>query len=312
MINIKNIKKILKNDSLEYFWNEQNDFQRLIFNTDISKLSLDEKRRLTKEFILHITTEFDELLKAIGGWKIHKPEDTIPKKKDITEEITDILKFLINICLIWNITPNELIETFIEKSIVNRQLFIQQLKFEAIKKRKVVIFDIDGVLNNYPEEFIKYINKNLKTKYKIKDYLNIKKKIPIEKYNNLKTRFREEYQHKILPEAIDILRKIDSKGINIILLTSRSYQEHKYLATKLIYQLYIQDVPYDMIIFNNEKDIIAKQFSDVLFAIDDEPENIIKYNNIGIKSFLLLKPYNLDFKDKLPCIERLDNIIKYL
>jgi len=294
---------------LEKFFKNQLDLQKQI-NPNFDDLSYEEKVKLTKEHLLHLITEVDEVLTAVGTWKTHKiRKEEFPKISGITEELVDIVKFVINIALIWGITPREFIKKWFEKTVVNKYKFLQERRLISLKEKPVVIFDVDGVLNRFPEEFVEFVNSNLGTNFKISEYLELPKKIPYEKYRELKHEFYETRKESFTEEARKVLRELRRKKISTVLLTSRPISKYKRFFYEIVIGLKNQRIPFDVLIEDREKGLrIMKDFNSVLLSVDDEPyyvEDILSY---GIKAYLYRKPYNRFYKGK-NVIENLEEIL---
>jgi len=284
---------------LDTWWKIQEDFQEQIF-PNFRNLTLDEKISLTKEMLLHIASEFDELLSAVGTWKTHKIRKAEPPKiSGITEELVDISKFLINIALIWEITPEQFIRKWFEKTVVNKYKLLQDKRLIALREKPVVVFDVDGVLNDFPERWVTYVNLRLGTNYTIKDYLEIPKHVPNEVYRRLKHEFYEEYSTSVefTKEAKEVLSQLKKRGISVTLLTSRPISQYKKFYYEMIIKLKNSKIPFDVLIEDREKGLrIIKDFQNVLFAVDDEPYYVKDISSYGIRVFLYRKPYNSSFK----------------
>lgn len=105
---------------LKKIFDEQKDFQRNFFDPD--NTSSEDKEKLTKETILCIHKELSEVLDTIN-WKLHRKENKVIDKENTREEIIDCFKYLVNLCVIWKITPEDFAETFDRKSKIVRERF---------------------------------------------------------------------------------------------------------------------------------------------------------------------------------------------
>lgn len=97
---------------------------------------------------------------------------------------------------------------------------------KKIINKKIVSFDIDGVLNNYPKCFVDYVN--LKKK-KFKSINVLKKKIGLKNYKIIKDKYRRsnyKYNLEINPKLISIVNKI-SKKYNLLISSSRPFNKYK-------------------------------------------------------------------------------------
>jgi dimeric dUTPase (all-alpha-NTP-PPase superfamily) len=298
---------------IESWFKDQEEFQKMIFK-NFKNLSEDEKIALTKEMLLHITSEFDELLSSLGSWKTHKIRKSPPKISGICEELVDIAKFIINIALIWDISPNYFERKWAEKTLVNKYKFTQEQALLSLKDKKIVVFDVDGVLNDFPEAFVGYVNCQAHRNFFIQDFLDIPKKILYEEYLEIKHKFYENYSDfvEFSPEAKEVLTEIRRRGISIVLLTSRPISEYKKFYYEILKGLIKSNIPFDALIEDREKGLrIIKDFKNVLFAVDDDPYYVDDISSYGIKAFLLSKPYNKTFKG-YKIINRLEEVLNEL
>jgi NTP pyrophosphatase (non-canonical NTP hydrolase) len=76
--------------------------------------NIDTKEKLTKDYILHLTAEVGEVLNELN-YKQHKAKKKINIDK-VKEELIDMQKYLLNIFLVWGVSPQEFIKLFNEKS----------------------------------------------------------------------------------------------------------------------------------------------------------------------------------------------------
>lgn len=116
-------------DFLEQAFNKQIALQERIFVEDrtaadlmVSQNPLD-RERISQWNILAAHAELSELLEWTN-WKIHKKKRVIYDEQRLAEmhtELIDILHYWINLCIIWGLTPNNIIETFNKKNEVNHE-----------------------------------------------------------------------------------------------------------------------------------------------------------------------------------------------
>lgn len=90
---------------------QQKLLQEKGYGHDFSKLTLQEKERMTKDMVLCLTAEVIEFLNCIA-WKVHRKQKVRASKKQLKEEFIDMLKFLLNIALIWDLDEKEIVQIF--------------------------------------------------------------------------------------------------------------------------------------------------------------------------------------------------------
>lgn len=99
---------------------EQRDSQRLFY--DIDNLTDAQKVIQTKEHILSLHRELGEVLNEIP-WKSHRANNHDYDLSKIQEELIDCFKYLLNVCIIWDMDEDVLFDLFVKKSKVVRARF---------------------------------------------------------------------------------------------------------------------------------------------------------------------------------------------
>lgn len=76
-----------------------------------------------KEYILAMHAELSELLEWANWkhWKTEKVEYTDERINEIHIELIDILHFWTNLCIVWSLTPERIVELYREKNIENHK-----------------------------------------------------------------------------------------------------------------------------------------------------------------------------------------------
>jgi len=303
---------------LRRMWEENKEFQQAVVQ-GFDNLSQEDKIRLTKEYLLHIVSETDELLRATGKWKIVMQEEKPPNIPGIREEIIDKFKFLVNIALIWGISPNDFITEFNRKTDVNWQKFRQQtLPLEA--GDKIAVFDLDGVLCKYPEFWLQYLQEEVpdlfgKDLIKNSDLHNLAPSLNRSIYEKHKIAFREQgYKQKIpvMEGACSITSYLRTKGFKIVILTRRPVQEYKRIYADTIAWLKKSEITFDGIYWSDgEKDNdLKKRFKNVSFVVEDDPEQATRLLQAEFKVFLLDRPYNQGLKPSPTGLTRIFGLIQ--
>ena len=103
---------------LNNIFSEQKDFLNKLIAIDT--LSKDDKVKYTKEYILSIHRELSEVLDTFH-WKLHRKE--VITETNTTEEIIDCFKYLLNLCVLWDIDADTFFDAFIRKSKIVRQRY---------------------------------------------------------------------------------------------------------------------------------------------------------------------------------------------
>lgn len=278
---------------IQYEFNKQ--FLKKIKDIDINNISFVDKITLSKDYILHTIKELTEVLDTIS-WKMHKPVEYDNIRDNTIEELIDSQKFLWGLFQIWNVSEEEFSEQFVRKSKVVEQRFSQDFEIKnTIQDKKVVILDIDGVISDFPNCFIDFINK--KTSNSFIDLFQVKNSLSISEIDSLKHDYRNSGEKRFLPvknDIIDFINKINKK-FNIVLLSSRPYHKYNRIYADTLEWLHSNDVKYNMILWDYKKDrSILKNFdiNNIVFMIEDNLKFANKVSQIGVKVYLLDNIYN--------------------
>lgn len=301
------------NDKFQEIFKTQQDFLRKVLqqkhNVDLDTISKEDRIHWTKEMILSSSKEIHELLDILQ-WKTHRYQSNEDMNIDnFTEQAIDAFKYLLNVCILNGIDADQFTTKYTEKSKIVDIRFDQEKKlFESQndKSDKYVVFDIDGVINNYPLNVMEYM--------KVND-LNAFKKTNRAEYRKLKDKFETtgEERHNIVNTSTrDVLNHL-SHDYKIILLTARPYEKISRLYYDTIYWLEKEQITYDYLFFSEHKeDFLIQNFNpeQIEFVVDDQIDNINKLSNT-FKSYLLYNK-NLYTKDDLLGVKKNVTIINHI
>lgn len=99
-----------KYDMLEEIYNRQ-----LETNSKFNFWKHSDPEYLTKEYVLALNSELDELLSQIN-WKIWKKTKKPVDIEELRYELIDILIFTITLMQVWKMTPRDIMSYFIAKN----------------------------------------------------------------------------------------------------------------------------------------------------------------------------------------------------
>ena len=277
--------------NFEKIWKDQKDFEANFFNFD--KMSLEDKQKLTKEMILCINSETNELLKNMN-WKHHREENVRIIESNILEELIDMLKFWMALCQIWKFEPTDIEAEYWRKTDVVKQRYAQEKLLKLSEKTKIVAIDIDGILSDYPDCFVKFANKKLSKKYA--NLFELKK----EESNTVIDELKHEYRscgvkaHLPVNFAAPRLTKIlKDAGYTIVLTSARPYKIYNRIFSDTLIWLKKNKIFYDYIVWDAEKHIqVIRNYPKMEFMIEDEAKYANEVAACGYKVYLLNTPYN--------------------
>ena len=181
---------------------------------------------------------------------------------------------------------------------------------------KKAIFDIDGVLNYYPQTYIDFCNNVYG--YNFKTLLEIKETLSYIKYNELKDAYRlSTYKHNAelrdgAKEVIDYLVKNDYL---IYIVTARKLFEKNQLEQTILW-LRRNKIHYDYIYCTIKKDFtIFEKFDNIDILVEDTISNIqkIKEKTNSTTIFNVINNENKNIRcDGAIRINSLREILKYV
>lgn len=284
-------------EEIEKIWKDQKQFNRNFVNYE--ELDKQEKVEQTKEYVLHINSELDELLREMA-WKVHRKQDGHIIMSNLKEEWIDIFKYWLSIGLIWGFNPQEFLDEYYRKSSVVEQRFRQEKELD-FDSNKIAGIDIDGVLAPYPECFIEYVNEKIGTNFKVEDLeqynLYEAMDIPTDIMLDLKDKFRQSgklAEIGVFEGAKEFLEKLKGEGYRIVLLSARPYKKYRRIFADTQEWLKNHLLPYDAILYGEDKcNRLIREFGheNVEFFVEDHIKNA---NDIAktTKCYLIDRPYN--------------------
>lgn len=284
---------------LQKMFDDQLEFQTSTIQDGMYPAPTHEERTArTKEMILHLFSEADELLRASGAWKFHRNVPVRENREHIKMEWVDMFKYLLIVAHIQGFTPEELVEAYWIKSMVVRQRFSE----EWIKtvNRPSVLIDIDNVLADYIGGFIGWLMTtgrigakeykrlmDARPSYLTPSLLNVSHK----EYEDLKHLFRISTMHRYLhtmPGANTLMESIQDMGLQIILLTSRPIHRYPNLYGDTLQWLELRALPYDFVWWAQDKgeEVVNRLPTDMIqFAVDDEYQFVDQLRSRDILTF---------------------------
>ena len=281
---------------------------------DIEDITEEEKETWTRNLLLCMIKESTELLNSFD-WRLIGDQNR-EDKDELLENGIDVFKFLLEILIINGFSSEDIENKFFQKSKVVESKFEQELFFNSLKETdKIALIDIDGVLSDYPETFLSMFGKSYATveEFKTSD---------LRKYTVSKDLYRKEGHKSSLKtkeyawEFLDLLKR---RNIKIILLTSRPIKRYSRMYHDTLFWLGYNDLVFDSIIWESKKAeyaISKLKNKNIVLCIDDEIENVKKYAQCNLKSYLLFNPGLKIIKDhnggSYTAINSLKEVLSYV
>ena len=269
-------------------------------NLDIFNMLREDKIKWSKEYILAAINELCEALNELK-WKTHRKFEKQDNIDNFNEECIDVFKFLLNLAIMNGVNESDFYKKFIDKSEIVQLRYEQEKELSLLKidpNAKIAIVDIDGCLNNYPYHFLDFANDITRNSYlSVSDF----KESDISSYNKAKLKYRvsgEERNNVLNNDTHAFLHDLKIKGYTIVLLSARPYEKIKRLYSDTVHWLNSNDLPYDYLVFNKNKDqyiIDNLKGCNVVFCVDDDINNAqnLSYH---FQTYLITNPGLYSFK----------------
>lgn len=179
---------------------------------------------------------------------------------------------------------------------------------------KVCIFDIDGVLNYYPDCWVDFVNKRYGKSFS--NLNEMKDTLSYNQYRMTKHEYRTSRAKmflKVRARAASVLGKLHDLGYYIIVVTARPLSAYPDLMIQTTEWLKKNCLQYDNLFFSEKKHLaILKYFPEVDFVVEDNRRNANDMSGYAKKVFLVDNEYNSgETKENVVRIKNLEEMLKY-
>jgi len=214
-------------------WNEAWAYQRRFMQSEVERIGRLPLNEAHRRLCLHLTSEVAELLDCVD-WKLHAREKP-PDHYAVIEECVDVWKFLMDVLYIHNVTDDEFLDVFEQKSVVvENRMAIERLKklYDGSFQTPLFISDLDGVLADRDESMLAYVNDRFVRDFKSVD--EMRQTISANEYHEMKDDWYESggfEKVEVIEEQAAIFR--EAPGLRMI-CTSRDVDRYPQLAYQTI------------------------------------------------------------------------------
>jgi 5'(3')-deoxyribonucleotidase len=271
---------------LKEIFKKQKDFLKNF--VDLENLTEVDRIKFTKEYILSIHRELGEILDTIP-WKLHRKNEVSKSEANTTEEIIDCFKFLLNLCILWDVDDNRFVNEFERKSNVVSQRYYQEFVKVISKEDKVCAIDLDDTLADSDEHFTKIYNKKYNTIFKTRQEIK-EANVPLA-YESFKEWYRESGEKINIPAkkgAKELCKFLKEKGYKIVIISARPYQKHNRIFSDTLQWLNDNQIQFDALYFEKDKHIkILKEIPHMSFMIEDDIDYAKQVSDLKYKVYLL-------------------------
>lgn len=224
----------------------------------------------------HLISEGQELMDC-EPWYFHKKPAAATRYTMITEMV-DVWKWLMNLMHVHQVTPQEFVSVFCEKSTVVESRILAET-FARSKPGPILVIDLDGVLIDRDSALMSYCHNTCGTRTQhCKTPKDVRLCVGGQAYAKLKTGF---YQSKFfdwckpMVPAIEALNTAKAAGVGVLILTARPVKKHARLHFQTIKWLHEHGVQYQALVCMEEKGKALESWCDPSsIFLDDEQANI--------------------------------------
>lgn len=298
-------------------WDNQLEFNKKFFKDnqlDLLSLSIEDKTKWVKEFVLNIEQELHSIVKCLPKWKMKNINDEYSQiniDPNYKEKFIDCFKYTLGLAQILGISYDEIIDEYYKKSEVVEQRYNQNKIIDSLKNTQVIVFDIDGVINNYPYCFIDWVNKTYNDDFKT--FEKLKSSIEYQFYKEQYRLSGAKANQPINIDTVETINKLYDKGEKIVLYTVRPVRKYKRIYYDTITWLKNNGIKYNAIFFSDySKEDFKNLGLNIKCFIDDDLNNVILFSKEH-KTFLLNNEFNQTDKDySFIRIEKVSEIMEKL
>jgi len=258
-----------------------------------------DRELITQNLALCTHAELSSLVNALNYRHHHGDLGKIDKSSILYESV-DVVRFMLAILNVWDLSAEEFTSAFHKKDVYLHQR--KRIEDNPWKGQPVAIVDIDDVLAEFRTCFADWLieNKGIHPDIESSEYYFIDAlKQSGENPEQIFEDFMKDDGFLRLDEVKNaglFLNQLKKKGYWVHLLTARPednldcfYETYQWLQNLAI--------PYDDLSFSSEKFRWCAQSKyydsgSIKFAIDDSPKHATEYVNHGITCYVPKKSYN--------------------
>jgi hypothetical protein len=282
---------------LERIWEDQRAFNALLRPAPTDEA---ERGQLTKDMVILLTDELHELLRTTV-WKKHRNTPHRGNRPHTIEELADAFKFFISLCQVHDVTVDQLLRMYWDKTAVVKQRYDSEWKAQLTD---CVVVDIDNVIGDY----ITCICQWLAIQYPsipVSKLNEIRREgrwvnaqslgIPEPRWQLIKHTFRTSGAKRdmpVFPDAKRFLEGMRAMGLQIVLLTSRPIDGYPNMYTDTILWLQKSGLLFDHVWWAHDKPEALQNrdiVDHVVAAVDDDMKFVSAYRAAGIPVFHLVR-----------------------
>ena len=271
--------------TFEEMWAEQAQLQ-VDIGLDPRHMTDADKAAEVKNLCLGLHEEASEVARVAANYKRHLLRTRPPERTNLAGELVDCLKYLITIAQMYNISPDELVQTFHDKTgVVRDRANAERLMLE--RSAKLFCADIDDCvcdLSSWPKQLNELHGGVPREHHKL-----------LEGY---KDDFHSSGKFRDLPViegAREALQKLWDDQWTIVLVTARPVWQFKRIYADTLYWLDKNKIKRHLLLFNKDKvEAVHRNLAPAWPAafVEDHPRNALALASAHVPVLLFDREHN--------------------
>lgn len=271
--------------------------------TDLGTMTEAQVVEFTREVVLALHAEADELLEEIN-WRMHRAHVGKVVRSNIVYECVDVFKFLLNVLLVWGVTPEQFAEAFSAKSRAVESRYVQERTLADLREqgREIVAFDVDGVLAEYPGHWLSWLaarghaDPASGVPYRPFDSVNAAKdSMSPDVYADLKMEYRSSGAKRNIPPCFgsaDAVARIRAAGFGTVALSARPAWKISRLHADTLDWFAEYGMTFDAVYFDADKSVkAARSLPNLRAIVEDDVGQAREVARLGVDVYLVGKHY---------------------
>jgi len=294
-------------DMFEELFKKQQESDEVWIDSGRFRADREYRDEIIIQRLLETVEEVIEIKNSLGV-SDHKLNQQITDLYNTKTQIVDVLKYMIGLAQLLEFTPYDIYETFIIKSDRLMKGWAEQ-KVKMTEEMKVVCIDIDGVVANYEDGYITFLEEDCGLKVvsagaRYQYSFSKRYGITHQKEEELYDQFVKSGGFATLelyPGAKDTIDWIESASRLIpVFVTARPNWLYSRISDDTLAWQRANGFGRILTIYDKDKaDVIKNKIAParVVAFIEDRDKHAVEVAHMGVKLFLIDRSYNRNFNE---------------
>lgn len=275
---------------------------QIAYNKKIRQLEHpDNKEYWTKQYLLGIVSEIDEVLQEIN-WKIHRRGHTTDRN-NLGRELADMTKYIWCLWELHGFSEGDMYDFIHDKTEELEAQHSQDFVYQIPPKADVVITDIDGTIGDWRNAFRKWTMEEFNF-VQLDDpstvmSIDVDLKLEFPTYYEMKEKFEAEGGYRLLqpyPGIEGLFNKLKNEGTQVVVYTARPADRYSRIWSDTWHWLKDHKLYFtDLRIGSDERISQAcrlQKAGHAVVMLEDDPSLALRAASSNIIVLLRSHPYN--------------------